>query len=357
MADFQWGELHINWVLEKFKDETKELAAGDIERQFRSSIKRGEPRKGKPKGGEQTIGTQDFRNLMRLMVINKLARVTRGSFKSKNYRIRLVSDEYPFTQDFFSKDLLFHHPHMLEPMPDIEDVKSVWMPSLNTWTESHQQAFETNKIRGYMYAEAFVAYNYLGGDFDNIFLQFPEFDLESTDVADSKKIFILHVLFFISLYTAFTVGLPELQKWYKAIKDAPLSGNHDRFFTVAFSHILVQDIFKQVEKRDRKASRIYLSNTLNEILSYYKNGDSYGSVEIPRNLFNRVDKGFNPSEEVRHLISQGYAWFERCALRSSERSEVRKAVEDVDNAFLNILSFRQTRLNRCRNSKTSEKLI
>jgi hypothetical protein len=34
MANFQWNESHIEWCLKKFKARTKELSAGDIEKQY-----------------------------------------------------------------------------------------------------------------------------------------------------------------------------------------------------------------------------------------------------------------------------------------------------------------------------------
>jgi hypothetical protein len=342
MADFQWEVAHIEWFLDKFKDEKRGLSARDILPQYRP--KKGEPRKGKSRKGEQTIDTQDFRNLMRNMVSNEFARVVEGSYKSKNYKIRMVSDDYPYVQEVFGIEL-FSHPHMIEPMPGVDVVKDIYLHFLDSWTESHQQAFEKYQLQGYMYVDAFYIYNYRGGDFDLIFDQIDELDLESPDVSDWKQLFILHVLFFISAYKAFAVGIPELREWLKANHDGEIPKHHDTFFAVVFRHQLSTWVLLSVEVKNWRVPHRTVYNNSREVWSLYEQGET-----IPRNLIASVTRGFNPSEDSRYFIRLGYAREEINTLRLSDRPDVRAAVKDADTAFFNIMSFHNSRYGRSQNS-------
>jgi hypothetical protein len=63
---------------------------------------------------------QDFRNLMRLMVINEFARATRSYSKSKNYRIRMISDSYPYAQEIINESL-FQEKYTSLMIPELDE--------------------------------------------------------------------------------------------------------------------------------------------------------------------------------------------------------------------------------------------
>jgi hypothetical protein len=200
-----------------------------------------------------------------------------------------------------------------------------------------------------MYVDAFYIYNYHGGDFDIIFDQIDELNLESIDGSDWKKLFILYVLFFVSVYKAFAVGLPELQELFKANHpDRPAPNHHDTFFTVIFGHQLVSWLLVSVETKDWKVPYRTLYNNHREICSLYEQGEN-----IPRSLIASVERGFNPSIEGRYFIYLSKANKEIEVLSLSDRPEVRAAAKDTDTAFLNIMSFYESRFGRSQNSSRS----
>jgi hypothetical protein len=352
MTDFPWEEHHIDWFLKKFSSETKELVAREVHNSYKP--KKGEPRKGRSKEGEPIFDLQDFRNLMRLIVLNKYARVTKGSFKSTKYRIRMVSDEYPYIQELFDKEF-FDHDWIVEPMPDIEVVRNIYLPFIDEWTDLHQEAHDIAKQDGYTYFDAFYIYNYRGGDFDILFHQFPKFDTRSKDGSDARELFILHVYFFISVYKAFIIGLHDLKKWFKAIDPSrPCPRDHNTFFAVMFNHHIVGRIVTKVGVKDWKVSHGTLSNNMSELGYVLELSKLKGQkADLLEKMLSSLERGFNPGKKGRHYLYLGYANEETNALRSSERPEVRKAVEEVDDAFSKILSFFKTRFDRSRNPKRS----
>ncbi len=252
MANFQWQEQHLKWFLRTFKDERNKLAARDIGARYC------------PKKGEQTIDAQDFRNLMRLMVLNKYARVTNSYKESRNYKIRMVSDDYPFIQEAFDREL-FNHPFIKKPLPGVEEVKNTYLPFVEGHGDaSFDEAYKRSNTLGSLYVEAFRIYNYEGGDFDLILHLLDEPLMQPSDIADQREFFILHVRFFIAVYKAFKIGLPELQKMVEE-SDCPCPQDHDTFFTVIFGHQLVEWLYLRHTTRDWTIPHRTLSNIAVEI--------------------------------------------------------------------------------------------
>ena len=341
MTNFQWQEQHLEWFLRTFKGEIEELAARDITARYRP--RRGEPRKGRSKKGEQTIDAQDFRNLMRLMVLNKYARVTNSYQESRNYKIRMVSDDYPFIQEAFDREL-FNHPFIKKPLPGVEEVKNTYLTSVEGRGDaSFDEAYKRSNTLGSLYVEAFRIHNYEGGDFDLILHLLDEPPMQPSDIADQRELFILHVRFFIAVYKAFKIGLPELQKMVEE-SDCSCPQDHDTFFTVIFGHQLVEGLYLRHALRDRNMPpHRTLSNIAVEIDKL-----ALSEQKIPDNLIASVYRGFVPGEEGALFLQQGYAGIERIALKVSDRLEVQNASKKVEEAFTNIVSYWRTRFNRSR---------
>ncbi len=266
----------------------------------------------------------------------------------------MVSDEYTYIQELFDKDF-FNHDWILEPMPDIEVVRNIYLPFIDKWTDLHQEAYNIAKQDGYTYFDAFCIYNYRGGDFDLLFHQFPRFDIRSKDGSDARELFILHVYFFTSVYKAFVVGLHDLKKWFKAIDPSrPCPRDHNTFFAVMFSHHVVGRIVTKVGSKDWKVSPATLSNNMSDFeyvwnLSKLKDQKD----DMLNKILSSNERGFNPGSRGKHYLYLGYANEEINALRLSERLDVKKAVEEVDEAFSKFLSFYKTRYDRSRNPKRS----
>jgi hypothetical protein len=327
MADFEWKEFHLEWFLEKFKDDVREISAREIEKKYR-------PRKGKPIGNEQTIDSQDFRNLMRLMVMNEYARVTRGCFSDNGYKIRMVSDGYPYTQELFDSEI-FSNQFMCEILPEPTVLMKIYLPSLKVWSEIHQAAWVKSVNVGVLYVDAFHMYNYLGGDFDNIFLSIPDEGL------DEKRLFTLEVMHYIALYKAFKIGISELIADCRANSKYRLPDDHNSFFISVFRSFIIKNFLLVLETKDVKFSHRYMSDIFNPILKTYAAGQ-----RIPLDLFTPIDKIFKPSDELFYRYGAASRWLE--VLGKSDNPDVQKAVREVKTAFLDIAHYHLTRYNRSR---------
>jgi hypothetical protein len=157
MTTFQWEQSHIDWFVLKFKDREKDIDARTVQRNY--TQKRGEK-----------LSSQDFRNLMRLVVQNKSARVTMYCVSSKKYRIRMVSENHPYIQELFDEEVFsnelrwaFHFNSLFE---------GDYLGIIEKITEAYRQEILTkgNMLRD-LYLCAFLAYNFSGGDFDNVFIK------------------------------------------------------------------------------------------------------------------------------------------------------------------------------------------
>jgi hypothetical protein len=123
MSSFQWSQVHIDWVVSKFIDKGN-VCAADISHNY--TRKAGEPR----------FKADDFRRLMQLVVKNKLARVTKGHIASDSYRIRIVSDDYPYVPDDFD-EMTFSWLDKCNLAPDISTLAAMF-PGVDNWN-SHEK--------------------------------------------------------------------------------------------------------------------------------------------------------------------------------------------------------------------------
>jgi hypothetical protein len=157
MTTFQWEQSHIDWFVLKFKDREKDIDARTVQRNY--TQKRGE-----------RLSSQDFRDLMRLVVQNKSARVTMYCVSSKKYRIRMVSENYPYIQELFDKEFFLNESKWA--FCSIALFEGDYLGSIERTTETYQQEILTkgNMLRD-LYLCAFLAYNFSGGDFDDVFMK------------------------------------------------------------------------------------------------------------------------------------------------------------------------------------------
>jgi hypothetical protein len=202
MTDFQWQHHHLEWFVKTFSGTTKELSSGDIEKRY--TPKRGEPKKGKSKNGEKTITVQDFRNLMRAVVTQKLARVTTSHVRAKGYRIRMVTEEYPYHQNIFDENALYEY------MPGKELLLSAYILSQEIeWNQKAENLWTLCQAEGRRYSLALKVINNHGGDFDLIFDYLESFKLHQESkylyarllLEDAEReLFTLQINFFVQLY-------------------------------------------------------------------------------------------------------------------------------------------------------------
>jgi hypothetical protein len=324
MANFQWNESHIEWCLKTFKARTEELSTGDIEKLYTPKKRNGEPKKGKPKGDEQTIDMQDFRNLMRLMVNKKHARVTNGFHQSKGYKIRMVSVDYPYIQEVFGTTV-------------IETIPWVFTSKSKDWEPSKSEEF--NKIMIF-YMFGFVVYTHMGGDFDYIFDKFSEYP-EYSEYSEYRKSFILDVLYFVSVCKILKVWIDQFGISDLASKEM-LSAMQSRIFVpLLYSHVLVEHLMGS-KKEERGYSRAYgydllcLAHDCNTLPTQLKE------------MLDRLEKKFDFTDEIRiHLqntdISSWMIFFEEFG-----NQDVKNAVEELKNAIKNKQDHQKRVLNNAR---------
>jgi hypothetical protein len=158
MVGFQWNQSHINWFSSRFQNEKKEIKSRDVQKNYRN------------RAGEPRLSSQDFRNLMRLVVKAGLARVTNGNVLSRKYEIKMVSEDFSYIQPLFDREFL----------DDLSGEKLV--PSFDEFIKDYFPGLETDELCDYMdrlwcaayffvdlYREAFYCYNFHGNDIDRLY--------------------------------------------------------------------------------------------------------------------------------------------------------------------------------------------
>jgi hypothetical protein len=154
----EWNEEHINWFAARFDGEEKEISSKTVQNAH------GRVKENK---GEQKPKTQDFRDLMRLVVKKRLARVTQGISGIKAYRIRMVSDDNPYVQELFSDRFALHLMSEVNLPPTKEEFSNL-DDLLPDWTDRHQSKWNQERRWWYEIRHAFQRYKYLGGDFEDV---------------------------------------------------------------------------------------------------------------------------------------------------------------------------------------------
>ncbi len=356
MADFHWDDSHVEWFLEAFSNNTKEISGRDVEKRYRP--KKGEPKKGRPIDKEATITTEDFRSLMRLMVEKGNARAVCSYSNSSKYRIRMVSEKYPYTSDLFDEDI-FSHPFLIEPMPEPIDLYSLYgvPPTHVEWDSENLAQWGLVAIEGFAYRLAFMAYNNKGGDFDLVF-DFIENTLSPYIFNDkeSKELFILNAGIFIAMYRLYKAGKIELLD--HAINnpaqtigrnDPPCGyirnyspesiGNYKNIFIDDFRSNLIKDFLVSVDRRnwpERSVSdETYYKSFRLHIRSVEQNKPTPTKVM-------KVLKTGDYSDETKYWISRAIGRNMVPILRKSQKTEIVKAIAELDKAINDRENFKLT---------------
>jgi hypothetical protein len=309
----EWTDEHINWAVEIFKNKTNELSAGDIQKKI--YLRKGEP----------YIHVQDFRNLMRLMVKNKRARVTNGFCQSKGYKIRMVSDEYPYVQEVFNISVF-------------DTIEWVFTNQCKDWEPSEREKF-VKKMRLYMIG--FGVYTHMGGDFNYIFEVVSEEPEKLTVYPDDRTSFILYVLYFVSIYRMLKTWIYSLKIPDQFYKRMLVDYEITCFAPFLCSHILAQHLV-ELENKDREYSRAhgyYLLSLLNDCRTDHK------TIE---KIFNSSAKKFTFTDEMRiHFftadVSSWLLFFDEF-----DNQDVKKAVREVKKAEANRQDYLKRVFKRAR---------
>jgi hypothetical protein len=344
MTDFKWLQCHTEWFLKKFRSRTDELKSSDISRMY--TPKKGEPRKGRPENGEKTITEQDFRNLMRLMVSSKHARVTQGHVRSKCYRIKIVNEEYPYIQNLLVNEI----PQDL--MPDKEMLLKEYIPCIKiNWDQKAQDLWALCYMTGKRYSLCFNLYNNSGGDFDLLFDYLQDFSRKFKGEGfnalpmledEERELFTLEMNFFVMLYRAFEVGNKVLLDDF--VTHGYKSEDTERHFVRVFFSCLRSDLVREflwaLERPARKISdRTYYNNVI-KVQSSYRAMINSESIEVKdfcqeeiNNEMKPLLEGYKPSVEACWYFDneEGRKWRE--ILAKSDRPDLKRALAAVEEAF------------------------
>jgi hypothetical protein len=229
MGTFQWNESHIDWFIKKFKGEQKELDARSVQRKYGWGL-----------------SSQDFRQLMRLVVKSGYARVTNGCVSSKRYKIRMISEQNPYRIDLFDKELI-EHKGLNNIVPEFDELLYVFFPEMEEYNVYQEEAWDNHRLFVELIVEGFSIYNFRGGDYDIIW----ESDLcEYITPSDNYKdlfFFIMNVL--ISEYIACKVIIPEVIDIAKRTTDdeIPEIDPNDVFIN-SISSVATLSILKHIEE-------------------------------------------------------------------------------------------------------------
>ncbi len=205
MTDFKWNDSHIDWFVKRFKKESKDINAGIVAQKYRR------------KSGEPSLDHQDYKNLMRLVVQKEFARVTQGFFTSSKYAIRMVSEDYPYIQTVFDKELfLFMQPR--DTVPNSQTCRKLFPEVSEQEWNSHGscEVYEAMVCRAAALHDAFYICNYRGGDLSTSIFKELGNDKLSGRWADC---FQLEIESFVLQYKALKVAAPELTSLL--LKDYP----------------------------------------------------------------------------------------------------------------------------------------
>jgi hypothetical protein len=345
MSPFKWEQRHVEWFFETFGGETKELTSGIVEKRY--TPKKGEPNKGKPKNGEPTISMQDFRHLMRIMVLLRLARVVKGHVRSNHYRLKMVNDNYPFIQNVFGEEIF------CIPKPDKEELLSMEYPTLKKdWDEKMQTAWASAIQQGQLHLCGFKLFNDYGSDFDRLFdelqgyseeLKARKLFLEQLLDDDKRELFALEIHFFVLLHEAFRIGNEELLPYVKLYGDDYQPEDPDRFFVDVFETCLrdnfLGDFLLRIELPKLNADRTIYDDSRKVLESCRKLTEASTSDEkryywdnIREDMF-IVTNGYVPSEEAQRQFNSGDGKSWRKLLAKSDRPELIEALAKAEEAY------------------------
>jgi hypothetical protein len=126
---FQWTDSHINAFVEKFKNTKEDITSEYLARNYIPGI------------GKKVVTAQDRRNLMNRIFLKGDARVIKGTPESRNYTIRMNSDEMEdlyFDPAVLSNSRIFDLPQVdcLGSNPTVAELL-IWLKHKMRWLEIH----------------------------------------------------------------------------------------------------------------------------------------------------------------------------------------------------------------------------
>lgn len=263
----EWNETHVDWFIQKFHGETKEIDARKVQQLF-----------GNRRDDEFTDPSDkayDFRVLMRLIVKNGLARVTQDFSWSKHYKIKMVSSDYPYTVEIFD-DLIFLHPIFSCPFLGVfglaESTEAMTINLIDRYGFQLSSKILRYEIAFRRFNAAFHLYQYCGGDIEEAF---PEFnDREAGE-------FILKCIAMISMYRLIKLV---------CIKSTKLIAlNYNNIFIKVLKAKFSSELIVMTETKN-KYSNSHFEKCLREAMNCLTSGEEV-SKETPKVLF-----GINPSD-------------------------------------------------------------
>ncbi len=318
MANFQWNESDINWFIENFKDETNEIQSRMVQQKYK-------------RGQKINVKAQDCKNLMRLVVINKHARVTKGHVNSTGYRIKMISQEYPYHQEIFDKNFFTYSPFEKSDLSFI--IESY--PKTLKWIVYLESEWAEALLLERMYVSAFYAHNLFGGDLDRVFEEFGASIKVSRGQNNgfSRKYgfiqrdsFCNKINFFACQYKLCKTATTELLDLKTKLGMSSLFADHNSLFTSMFVNAHILDFLERVElkKQVQKRKSRTRSNILKELME---------SVENPEAL-TQNKRGFDFNDEINNLRKDVIFWF---ALRDRQiGSDVSGTYKECMEAFFNV---------------------
>jgi hypothetical protein len=332
MNDFQWNKTDVEWFVDNFKNGTDEIGSRIVHQKYRRWKK-------------TDVKSLDCKNLMRLVVHHKLARVVKSHATSHKYRIKMVANDYPYIQDFFDGELFIpdNPSYLLQGIEKTEvDEIITKYPRLGIeeWNESCQEQWSQSTMLGQLYFNAFVAYNLLGGDFDKVFIHQSSPEINpwrnfTYETIPSQKIvisqrdsFCLMINSFRCYYRLFKLAIPNLTSICSryGVVDIPYT-NHNLLFMDFFNSMILLNFYQGMlhKKIDKLGANRTRYNKIREILEYFKEG----------NLVS-IDNDFDPDDELIGILRINFFWL-HFSLMSND-STIRAAVNECIAAYLAVTS-------------------
>ncbi len=260
MSDFQWDKDDVEKFKRLFKGVTTEIKASNI---HESSFRR---------AGRKRPKAEDFRQLMRLIVKDKSARVKQGLVSLKKYRIQMVSDDYPYLPKTFD-DVVFNDPYMVKPLP-AKDELIKRLPKGTEWDESLQYLWELLDCQAKLFKNALQkTYVHDGFDLDLLFESLIGSDGKSVTIDEfTKEKWALEISFYISMYDAFKIGKKEISNSFGI--------DHNKAFLTAYSCHFIRHFLSRYWSRSYP-KKLVPNKYAREALTLRENGQS-----IPKNVVN-----------------------------------------------------------------------
>jgi hypothetical protein len=346
MNVFHWQQHHIDWFVRTFAKEQKPISRREVEKRYKP--RRGEPKKGRSLQGEKTITVEDFGRLMRLVVTNGHARVISSFSGSKNYRIQMVSEDYPFTEILFD-DEIFNNSFL--SMPNQVALRELYLPKfMEEWNDDIKLRWSIYFNEGSFRRLAFWIYNHAGGDFDRIFDRDP---IEYSSIAN-REIFVLDVCIYIAVYKALKAGRDELLDYSR--RNPPSLINRDRqameldfspekiydyknIFIQSFRSDLIMEFLACVDRMGWNGREVSSSTRYKAKRLFIR------QIEASENRYIQPPKtieGGEYSEETKYRINNAFGGKYIELLKRSNDPVVIEAVRGIDLAIEDRENFKLT---------------